>query len=67
MERNISILLDSYLRKDFITDAIANLPIFFLDISRGFPSFDHAAFSTEYDTPFMACMLLKIFRIVHLD
>ena len=67
MERNISILLNDYLRKDFITDALANLPMLILDIYRGFPSFDHAAFNNEYDTLFMICMLLKIFRIFNLD
>ena len=67
MEKDISTLLIYYFKKDFISVFLANWPILILDIYRGFPSFDQEEYITEGDTIFMICMLMKIFRIDHLN
>jgi len=57
--------LTRYLKRDFILDAVTNLPIFFFEASRGFPLAEgdmDSLFESKWYTVFMGLKLLRLYQ-----
>ena len=67
LERDVGKLLCGYLKRDFIIEAVANLPTIIYDFYLEMPMKGEEISKLEDDQIYMFFMLLKIFRLFHIS
>ena len=67
-ERDYRVLCKNYLKKDFIFDLLANVPIFLHDLLSGYPN-GEAEMETIYQESYLVkiFMILKFLRFKHVN
>lgn len=66
LERDVIVLLKSYLKSDGIIDVTANVPIILYSLFKGFPETDDEIEDSKSDSLLQMCLALKILRLAHI-
>ena len=66
MERDVIVLLKTYLKSDFIVDAIANVPLILFLVGQGYPHDPDEVEESKRDGLFVFCLALRTLRLAHM-